>query len=91
MMAIRDETRKERAMALLKRLQNGPHLTTFGPGSDHETLINVKRGYLAWVDSWILPDLVALVPELRLMRKIGKINDRGDAATATPATDAGKG
>ena len=58
---IRD-TRKQRAQALLERLQRGPCSLTSTEKSRHD--------YTLWVNTWILPEVKRLVPELREKKKV---------------------
>ena len=68
-------TRKQRAKILLKRLNEGPSLSMRLDGLSQLAQEEVRR----WLDSWILPEVKALIPELR---------DRGYYEIA--ATDVGK-
>lgn len=47
----RGATRAERAAQLRKVLENGPH--------------SACVGYTTWLNAWVIPELVDLIPELR--------------------------
>ena len=57
-------TRRERARALLARLERGPHFSA-NFGSHGYTHKDAADTYRLWVESWVLDELKALVPELR--------------------------
>lgn len=59
-------TRKQRANELHKRLQRGPSLGMYDgrPMTPEEA----ERQVRAWLDSWVLREVVALVPELKNRR-----------------------
>lgn len=59
-------TRKDKAEALLARLQRGPSISTIG--SDPLSKAHAERvaaEYRGWVESWVLTEVCTLVPELR--------------------------
>lgn len=59
-------TRATRARELLERLQRGPSFPTFGPeGDTPESAARANTRYRLWASSWVLDELVDLVPELR--------------------------
>lgn len=56
-------TRKLRALKLLERILRGP---SFNPTTREPlTTEEAQRLYRVWMQSWILEDLIALIPELR--------------------------
>ena len=57
------DTRKDKAEALFKRVMHGPHFSR--TGSEEFTPEGAIASYQRWAISWVLQDLVALVPELR--------------------------
>lgn len=59
-------TRKQRAAELLERVRRGPALSDIGKSAEHgRALAEAQRGYRIWADTWIIPGLVALIPELK--------------------------
>jgi hypothetical protein len=68
-------TRKARAKELMERLEHGPHwgFAVFGhfdiPGLTCEQRVviqdNFEKNYRIWANSWVLPVVCDLVPELR--------------------------
>ena len=61
-----ENTRKQRAEKLLAQLQVGPTFSNpamfgGGPLTTAETTVQYRR----WAETWILPELISLVPELR--------------------------
>jgi hypothetical protein len=62
---VNEPTRKDRAVLLRKRLQRGPHFSaiaiTFTPDE-------AEKQFRIWAEHWIVPELDALVPELRKPR-----------------------
>jgi hypothetical protein len=68
-------TRKQRALELLRRMHDGP---AFGFTGQTMKPDEVSEDYKTWVRSWILFEIIQLVPELRTMHKRGKINTRGE-------------
>jgi len=69
------DTRKLRALELLRRMRDGPSLAMPQQRLDeHE----IKAGYQTWVRSWILFEIIQLVPELRALHKAGKISRDGE-------------
>lgn len=63
------DTRKQRAAELLKRIQNGPAYYV-NDLSEHtistkNANIQAAKTYKMWVNSWIIDELIALVPELK--------------------------
>lgn len=57
-------TRKARAVQLLNRLERGP---SFQVIAEVLTQASVEKRYALWVRSWVLEELKALVPELRVL------------------------
>jgi hypothetical protein len=60
------DTRKDKADELLKMLTNGPaafHSWFLAPTSRPEQ--DARRRYNIWTRSWIIPAVIALVPELK--------------------------
>jgi hypothetical protein len=57
-------TRKERAVRLFRRLVDGPSLSEPFDGSAY-TANQATVDYRRWSRSWIIGDLIDLVPELR--------------------------
>lgn len=57
-------TRKEKAEKLLKMVKSGPSLSPF-EGLTPEQIKSVEEQYQRWANSWIVDDLIYLVPELR--------------------------
>lgn len=67
-------TREQRAEELLKRIERGPSFsdpTMFG--SPPLTPDEASRQYRGWAQSWIVNELVLLIPELRAARIKGKL------------------
>lgn len=65
-------TRKLRADELLKRLKNGP---SFYVHPSLDIIFNVDeatRQYRLWATSWILDELIDLVPELKHLKESEK-------------------
>lgn len=66
-------TRNKMANELLGRLARGPSLDIVAPvegtagNMEEQTLValDCERRVRVWIESWILPDVVALIPELR--------------------------
>lgn len=56
------DTRVQRATRLLRLISEGPSFRTFTP-SDASTSVSAQ--YKLWADTWVLPLVKALVPELR--------------------------
>jgi len=67
-------TRKERAAELYGRLLRGPTLSNIGadPFTPERATADVRR----WLDSWITPEVLDLVPELKKAEVIDMINAR---------------
>lgn len=61
------KTRKQRAEELLELLERGPHFTatTFQFERDRKPHEIATAYYRIWASSWVLPELKALVRELR--------------------------
>ena len=57
-------TRKQRAATLLERISHGPAFSMPFDGSPL-TVEEVNRAYRSWSQTWVLPDLLDLVSELR--------------------------
>lgn len=57
-------TRQQRAAQLLRRLETGPAFSSPFDGSNF-TPETAKNKYKLWVDTWILDELVDLIPELK--------------------------
>ena len=55
-------TRKLRAHELLKLLKQGPAFISFEPPLTQD---GAKQCYKIWSETWILNELVDLIPELR--------------------------
>lgn len=60
-------TRQQRADELLARIKRGP-----------SSLGKMTRLYQIWVESWILDDLVDLIPELKAEAKLREIENNKD-------------
>lgn len=56
-------TRKQRAAELLAMLERGPSLRISGFAP--LTVKEIQEGYKLWVETWVIPELKALVPELK--------------------------
>lgn len=65
-------TRKQRASELLARLERGPCFDGNLDWSSY-TPSNAQEQYQLWVNSWIIGELIDLIPELRQMEKEGKV------------------
>lgn len=59
-------TRKERAALLLQRVAEGPSLHI--PNLTREQCEALTQGYRRWANSWIVPVLKDLIPELKAKR-----------------------
>lgn len=59
-------TRKERAALVLKRVAEGPSLHI--PNLTQEQCEALTQGYRRWANSWIVPVLKDLIPELKAKR-----------------------
>jgi hypothetical protein len=57
------DTRKQRAAVLRTRLARGPAFSAFDFNAAQQQI--AIDAYRLWAESWILPELDALVPELR--------------------------
>jgi hypothetical protein len=68
------DTRKLRAAKLLERIERGPSFnpTTGEPLSAEEA----QRLYRIWMQSWILEDLIDLIPELRQSQRPHEVMPR---------------
>jgi hypothetical protein len=80
-----------RAAELLERLERGP---SFAPhiGPDPFTAEEAEAGYRLWARSWVLGELVELVPELRTAAKLAQRKEfdrivRERAAAGAAAAD----
>lgn len=73
-----ENTRKQRAAALLQRVKQGPSFYLRGgvgdlsPAQLDAVEKYVRELYALWSRSWVLTDLCRLIPELR-----GKLNTLG--------------
>ena len=60
------DTRKDKALALIRSVQQGPKLTNF---DHHElTIEEFEQHYKMWSQSWIIPALIELIPELKHLK-----------------------
>lgn len=57
-------TRKQKAAELLKLLHQGPAFSKPFDGSEF-TPEEAARSYKVWAETWVIPELKKLVPELR--------------------------
>ena len=64
----RTKTRKVVAEKLLERLTRGPAFSSY-PTCPAFTPEEAARQYRIWATSWVLEDLILLVPELRPIKK----------------------
>jgi hypothetical protein len=63
-------TRKEKAIKLLNTITRGPSLLGYVVKSDnHPFDINPTRDYERWTNSWVIPYLYELIPELKAIKK----------------------
>jgi hypothetical protein len=69
------DTRKQRAVQLLLRLREGP---AFGFGNKPMTRKQAEQEYRLWSQSWMILELISLVPELRRLHKLGRLNNKGE-------------
>lgn len=72
-MGINRQTRAVRAAQVAERLKNGPanlHSSVIPDGISKEARDELLRGYKLWVETWILPELNDLVPELRKAKAV---------------------
>jgi hypothetical protein len=61
-------TKKQRAIELLRLLEEGPSFPSIdGPLSDPKAAAAAEELYRLWSRSWVLRDLRELVPELRAL------------------------
>lgn len=67
---IRTATKRQRARELRERLMRGPSLSL-----QAVTKENVEREVKLWLETWILPEVMDLVPELR--REMKNTNTQG--------------
>lgn len=58
-------TRKQKAKELLDRLTRGPSYSDIGRAFNVE---EASSQYKMWAESWIIPEVLALVPELKVKR-----------------------
>ena len=63
------DTRKQRARELLRMVQDGPSFDNLGQSSDPFTPARAADQYRLWSRSWIVEELIRLVPELRKMKR----------------------
>lgn len=61
-------TRKQKAKSLIRRLSEGPYFSIYD--SNHPLSKKIKEEFVAWSESWVIPIVKELVPELR--KKLGK-------------------
>ena len=68
----RKNTRKDKAQELMRLLTKGPSmsLAVFGCGPNHRRLTNQEEADInskisLWHDTWVIPLVKALVPELK--------------------------
>lgn len=60
-----NNTRKQKAKELLERLERGPS-TSFDIFKDKlPTDENINKSYRLWAQSWIIPAIKELIPELK--------------------------
>jgi hypothetical protein len=60
------DTRKEKAATLLDRVTKGPSFSLGFPQSPHVACTaEAQEAYRRWADTWILPLVKELVPELK--------------------------
>jgi hypothetical protein len=64
-------TRKQRALQLLGRLREGPSFSPFQMSTSARR--QASEQFKLWSGSWIIYELIDLVPELRKLHKEGKI------------------
>lgn len=64
-------TRRQRAALLLQKLTHGPSWGTLPPEAvlSDRAAEEATRQYRSWVQSWILPEVRDLLPELRAAAK----------------------
>jgi hypothetical protein len=68
------DTRKQRAAKLLERIDRGP---SFNPTTGESlTTEEAQRLYRVWMQSWILEDLIDLIPELRQSQRVHEFAPR---------------
>lgn len=76
------ETRRAKAMKLRKQIETGPSFnepTRIGQKWD-DPEGGFSAQYKRWAESWIIPQLIELVPELRkaeAMRKLQQLHPNG--------------
>jgi hypothetical protein len=58
-------TRQDRANQLLRRLQKGPSFGWTDPANKSLTREEANSQARAWIETWVLDDVLTLVPELR--------------------------
>ncbi len=58
-------TRKHRAAVLAERLARGPSLGLWKDGPQTIGIEEAERRVQLWLSTWVTPDVVALVPELK--------------------------
>lgn len=64
------DTRKQHAIELLERLRRGPSLPKNQPGLPFGTRdTDAEYNVHLWLDTWIIPAVIALVPELKEFKK----------------------
>lgn len=56
-------TRKVRALELLRTLENGPNIGT--PGRMGVTKSEAEADVKSWLRTWVIPEVRALIPELK--------------------------
>ncbi len=62
------EYRAARANKLLEKLKHGPHWCDIGPKPgrlDKEDAEEATRQYQLWAQSWIIGEIMELIPELK--------------------------
>ena len=65
-MPRRGPFRPKRATDLRERIARGPMWDTGGPdGFTRDQVDEITNRYRGWAETWVLPELDALVPELR--------------------------
>lgn len=61
------DTRKQKAIELLRMLESGPAFSydVFPLENPNKPDNEISRSYRIWVNSWIIPIIKELIPELR--------------------------
>ena len=62
----KEKTRAYRALELKRTLTRGPSSSMIGLSKEQkETYEEARKDFMRWLNTWVTPEVLALVPELR--------------------------